>query len=357
MLRPDKNIGRFLISTPSRLVGELEYQGILITHAFPNLFSTIQWQSQLSEGAYSRSYLVISALIKEYKEENIVQHEPEFAPNMIVDLASLWFGKRFDIHGWIEHLGILFMPYGTELMPTRMAQLGGYNHKPRKDLEIPLNLEQLSIPIGLVSLSEPKSRLGAFWEAASFYARALRAYERDSEVAFLHLISALEIVSSQLDFSDAQLFDNEILSDLKTISEELADGTTIAQRIKSRLFQIRRRVVLSALELTNDAFFAGSESEHQPFALTKENLAMAVQAAYDVRSEYVHSGASFSVWLDPLIMQNEIQVGEPVLPESERELAKLLSKIPTFLGLERLVRFMILRFAHLKIKPLHDRLA
>ena len=41
--------------------------------------------------------------------------------------------------------------------------------------------------------------------------------------------------------------------------------------------------------------------------------------------------ARFSVWLDPLVMQKEIQVGKPVLPESEKELAKLLSRIPSFL--------------------------
>jgi hypothetical protein len=45
-------------------------------------------------------------------------------------------------------------------------------------------------------------------------------------------------------------------------------------------------------------------------------------------------------------MLNEMVLGKPVLQSSEKELADPLSKMPTFLGLERLVRFMILRFAH-----------
>ena len=76
-----------------------------------------------------------------------------------------------------------------------------------------------------------------------------------------------------------------------------------------------------------------------------------------MRSLYVHTGARFSIWVDPHgAMLNEMVLGKPVLQSSEKELADPLSKMPTFLGLERLVRFMILRFAHSKIVPLHDGL-
>lgn len=355
-VRPDKNVGRFLISTPSKVVGEFEHPGVLVTHAFPNLLGKTPWSYQLSENPYSRSYFVVSTPVKTYKEKGSIKVEPEFDPSLIVVLASIWFGKRFDMHGWIQREGVSFMPYGTELMPTRIPEVGTCNHKPRKDLEVSLDLGKLSVMVKLAGLNEPSSSLGVFWKAANFYTRALRAYENDSEVAFLHLISAIEVLASDLSFSEDKLYDPQTVDDLRRISKELTEGKAIAERVKSRLLQIRRKVVLSAEELTNDAFFAGSESGHKAFALTKENLAIAVQAAYDVRSSYVHGGARFSVWLDPLVMQNEIQVGEPVLPESEEELAKLLAKIPTFLGLERLVRFMTLRFAHLKVRWLHPRL-
>lgn len=352
MFRPNESIGRFLMSTPSRLVGEFECSGILVTHVFPNLLNKTQLQSQFSENLYSRSYYVISTAVEKSKEST-GKIEPKFAPDMIVDLASVWFGKRFDFHGWIENLGTFWMPYGTELSPTRMSHLGAYNHKPRKDLEISLNLKQLSSPFELLLLNEPQSKLGAFWKAASFYARALRAYENDSEVAFLHLITAIEIIASVLDFPENELYDAQSLADLKAIEEDVPKGKSVAKRVRAYMLQLSKKVNLAASELTNDTFFAGSESGHKEFALTKVNLGAAVQAAYDVRSSYVHSGVRFSMWLDPLVMQNEIQIGKPVLPVSEKELAKSLSKIPTFLGLERLVRYMILRFAHLNIKCIH----
>jgi hypothetical protein len=356
--RPAENIARFLMSTPSRLVGELECPGLLLTHAFPGVLQSTQWQTQISEGPYSRSHYVISTSLDESKNQSELFTRPlKFEPDMITDLASLWFGKRFDLHGPIEKMGLFWMPYGTESMPTRMYFLGAYNHKPRKDLQVPLKLDQLSVPVKLFSTKKPRSILGAFWKAASFYARSLRAYEDEPEVAFLDLISALEIIASELDFSDDVLYDPQTLKDLKTIEANVPGGAKVAQRIKSRLFQIRRQVVESAVELTNDTFFKGSESREANFALTKERLRSAVRAAYDVRSLYVHTGARFSIWVDPHgAMLNEMVLGKPVLQSAEKELADPLSKMPTFLGLERLVRFMILRFAHSKIVPLHDGL-
>lgn len=351
-----KSRGRFLISTPSRLVGELERPGLHVDHAFPDLLNMTEWQSQLSGGPYSRSYYVISTSVSNDEKDAMGQPVLKFHPQLITDLASVWFGKRFDPHGWTERHGSFWMPYGTELRPTRMSQLGPYNHQPRKDLGIALNWEQLSRPMTIFSFTGLGDAVGAFWKASSFYARAVRTYEEDPEVAFLHLICALEIIASQLDSTEEELFDQQTLDDFAAIQECVPNGEAVATRFRSRMFQLRRRVGLAAVQLTNDSFFSGSECAHGAFALTKDRLCDAVQAAYNVRSRYLHRGATFSIWLDPLPMQNEMQVGKPVLAESEEDLAKLLSKIPTFLGLERLVRFMLLRFAHLKITPLHEGL-
>ncbi len=42
---------------------------------------------------------------------------------------------------------------------------------------------------------------------------------------------------------------------------------------------------------------------------------------------------------------NEVQWGKPVIDDSE--LAKILIKSPTFIGMERIMRFCLLRFMHL----------
>jgi hypothetical protein len=356
MVTFDRNIGRYLFSTPSRLEGEFSSEGITIGHSFPSLGSPVPLQFQLSESPYSRNHLMLTTSLVVEETKGTV---PKYQPEMIIDLMSLWFGKQFDLHGWIEYWGVSFMPYGTALVPIRMHHLGAFNHKPRKDLMIELKLDLLQIPFMLMQIEEADLKVGAFWKAASFYSRALRSYQNEPEVAFLHLISGLEIIASQMNFSEDQIYDQQLESDFKLIIDSIAEGSDVVKRLKGRLYQLRRKVVLAAETLVNDSFFSGSESPDsykQIFALTKNNLTAAVQAAYDVRSLYVHSGARFSIWLDPLGDNNEIQVGRPVLPKSEGELATLLSKIPTFLGLERLLRFITLRYAHLYLRPLQDSL-
>lgn len=53
-LRPSRTVQTFMFSTPSRLVGEYESDGILLTHAFGDTYE------QSLEGPFSRSYYVLS---------------------------------------------------------------------------------------------------------------------------------------------------------------------------------------------------------------------------------------------------------------------------------------------------------
>src|SRR5258708_5031820 len=59
-LRPDESIHKFLISTPSRFVGEFESDDLLITHAWSGLFSRSDLHALgYRAGPYSRNYYVI----------------------------------------------------------------------------------------------------------------------------------------------------------------------------------------------------------------------------------------------------------------------------------------------------------
>ena len=111
----------------------------------------------------------------------------------------------------------------------------------------------------------------------------------------------------------------------------------------SRLYQLRRRVVYAAKHLVNDAFFEGSQAK-PPYRLTRDSLETCVKAVYDLRSRYAHGGAQFGIWFEHQVggATTEVQVGHPVLPDSQKELERVLADIPTFVGLERLVRFIIL---------------
>lgn len=359
VLSPDPHIDRFLISTPSRLVGELDTPTLRIQIAFPE--NPAAFETTLSSGPYSRDYFLISVRTPDNSAEHgdfavpcttLLNGKKLYHHNtvatMVSDLASVWFGKCFDFHGAIFAQGIARLPDMNFISPINLAP---YNHKPRSDLAIELNLDSLTPILHFLSKQEPKEEIATFWTATRFYARALRAFETDSEAAFFHLIVALEVIASKVNVPDDYLYDEQAKQELKAIKEALGDK--MESRVRSRYYQLRRRVAYAAKELTNDVFFDGSQAR-EGMRLNRSNLEKCVKAAYDLRSKYAHAGASFGIWLAGL-QGAEIQIGRPVLPDSQEELGDILANIPTFDGLERLIRFMILRFAQ-SIEAIDDRL-
>ena len=363
-LAPDPHVNRSLLSTPSRLIGQLETRDMRLQIVFPT--SRVAVQTTFKTGPHSRNYFLLSVRVPDDPSEafavpmttlldgEVIYHY-DVVGKMLTDLAAIWFGKRFDCHGVVLSDSIPHMPDLSSISPSSHFKLGPYNHEPRSDLGIELNLEELRPILGFLYKRQPERELAAFWAATRFYARALRAYETDPEVAFFHFVVSLEVIASQLEVPSEDLYDEQTQSDLKAIEQKL--GTKVAARIRSRLYQLRRRVVYAAKHLLNEAFFEGSQAK-PPYRLTRDRLETCVKAVYDLRSRYAHGGAQFGIWFEHQVggTTTEVQVGHPVLPDSQKELERILADIPTFVGLERLVRFLILRFANLNIQQLHQKL-
>lgn len=357
---------RSVISTPSRLVGQLSTPNLMMQIVFP--VSGVNLQTFMKPGPHSRSYYLLSIMEPDDPSSpeafavpitTLHDGKPTYAfgavGEMLTDLASVWFGKRFDYHSVIAHNSIAQLPNLASVSPVKHYNLDPYNHQPRPDLDIKLNLQNLNEVLPLLHTRKPAAELSAFWTATRFYARALRAFESDPEVAFFDFIVALEIIASQIDVPYKDLYDVQARKDLKAIENAL--GSKLASRVRQRYFQLSRRIVYAAKNLVNDTFFEGCRAEPQCYCLTRDNIGTCVKAAYELRSKYAHRGMPFGIWLDIIVIpQAEIQVGQPVLSDSYRKWQKILANIPTFSGLERLVRFIILRFAHLKISKIHDGL-
>jgi len=90
-LRPNKDIFKFLISTPSRLVGEFETQDLLITHAFGN-FRSDKDSLSLRAGPYSRNFYVIVCRIPPLENNQKSNYRP-FGERLC---ASLTFSLEND---------------------------------------------------------------------------------------------------------------------------------------------------------------------------------------------------------------------------------------------------------------------
>jgi hypothetical protein len=180
--------------------------------------------------------------------------------------------------------------------------------------------------------------------AGRFYNRALVEMEDQPELAYLDLVNSGEVISNEQNIPDDALYDDALKEVLLAIEKGLQDGDRIARMIRSRLYQVRRRFSLALIGLLDDYFFNHHEAKEAFLALKADAIEESLKAAYDLRSLYVHTGTQFGAWVKPLPhYANEIQMGEPVM--SDTSLKKLLVKAPSLLGLERIIRYSLLKVA------------
>jgi hypothetical protein len=262
---------------------------------------------------------------------------------------SIYFGKTFDNHGLIEGGGLFHIPE-IKASITPYPQFPPYNDDSRVDVATELNFARCGwMPRWLTSNGEGMRAVNT---AGKYYLRALRSFGHDATSAYVDLVMAGEILTDRHGMTDDELYD----TDLRAVLDKLAPKD--ANLIKKRLFQVRRKFSAGLRSHVNAGFFKRTEAKGQLAERTRlvaADIEKRLKAAYDVRSQYVHTGKTFGG--HPHSMQgwrNEIQVGKPVTGSDA--LDEALSWAPTFLGLERVIRFGLLRMAHKEIGPLHPDL-
>ena len=231
----------------------------------------------------------------------------------------------------------------------------------RKDLGIPLRFDEAQplVPIldrifaevnGTGSLSKD---LNLAFTAGRFYQQALQQYDSDTELAFLSLVNAGEVLVSGLKFTKAELRDDKLTAMLAEIDRCVKPET--AAELKERFFrQISRRFRKGLTKSLNANFYSGSESAKDFLRLKPENIEKHLRAAYDLRSTFLHAGTRFGVWVLSDGEGSETSIGTPAYGDSDWK--KLIAAIPTLNGLERVIRFALLRFIHKRISSLNQLL-
>jgi len=340
-LRPEENVQRGLISTTSRLLGEYQGDGLLLAHAWGD--HTDQSMSRWNQGPASRSAYALSFETPARDPKD--NHLPDYTPmvDVVCSYLAVLFGKRFDSHGLNESSGLFYLPDLSAFNQLCDQNLPHNTHSPRVDYPVPLNLVEVARIAPLMELEADSRPAAAFEGAAKFYLRALQSAEQDREVAYLHLVTAGEVLSNAYDYELADLLDAQVSDALDRIRSGLDDGGAIAGLLSNRLRQIRRRFLRTILSLVDDSFFERSEATVAYSAFQPESFEASIAAAYDLRSRYLHTGVPFGGWMRPAATQAEVQLGQPVVQDSQ--LATILGRAPTFIGLERVVRYCLLRFA------------
>ena len=343
-LKPDETVQKILISTTSRMVSEYENKGIVITHAWPSVYDSSA-TFRMFETPLSRSGFII-AFETPPVEKRPGMVIPNYTPTgeSICAYLSVLFGKRFDCHGLVEGTGFYQIPDLTAYTRICDPKLPFNSHEPRNCFPIPLEISQVSlIEKILFADSEIDQELLRKLEAiCKFYMRALQNAEYNPEVAYLHLITAGEMLSSFFQYSKEEMFDEQTLEDLDTIRSEIEDGSKIVNRILNRFTNVKKAFVKSLCSLLDDSFYVIAKSEKKFAPFVPENIEENIGAAYNLRSKYVHTGMSFGRWVGTSRDHSDLQFGKPVVSDSE--FTKILKKAPKFVGLERLMRYCILKF-------------
>ena len=338
-LMPDIRVQKALISTTTKLIGEFHSDYFLISHASPNM-SDRDIQLRYNESPASRSSLIVAFRTQGYDPvAGLVIPNYEHVGMIVSALMSVLYGKRFDSHGMVECSGFFYTPNLNVYNSLNNHRLPFNSHNKRDEFSIDLNLKNfITIErIVLDSCINEKLRV-AVYSASKFYQQAICNAEEDPETAYLHLITAGEIISGYDQSVVNDSLDEELVTIIGEIKDKLENGLEKAEYIKSRV-NVKRKFVNALCSLINDDFFT-TQSNEAFSKFKKENFENSIKAAYDLRSWYVHSGQSFGNWVKPSYDNGDIQNGSPIVPD--KQFAKILKNAPRICGLERTIRYCIL---------------
>ena len=188
--------------------------------------------------------------------------------------------------------------------------------------------------------------------AGRFYLEALNFFHTDPEMAYLNLVNAGEVLVSKLTYSEEDLFDEDFRKFLNEIEGKM--GKKAMEKVRSRLFQVRRKFRIGLSRLISQPFFDGHECKESGFAIIRENFESRMTAAYDLRSQFLHTGTRFGNWATILQQLNSEIGARPAYGSTEWK--ELIHRMPSLIGLERVIRFCLLRFIHQRVAPIHPKL-
>jgi Apea-like HEPN len=341
--RPDKNIQKLLISSTSRFVGEYEDENLFVGHAWPSMLDrSARFRDQSSPLSRS-AYIVAFKTNPNTEAPGFIIPTYEGVGENVCAILSLLFGKRFDFHGGLETSGFFGLPDLSHFSHFSEPSQPFNNHDVRDDLSIPLNLVEVRRVTPLLYGKIEEKKLTSFMTATQFYHRALSVAEDDPESAYLHLITAGEILAEALHTPGISLQNPKTEAVFVRIQNEMPDGVKIAKYLRSQMRGIKKQFCASIINQIDNDFFKRREQLVQWDLFQRNGFKDAIAAAYDLRSRFVHTGFSFGSWVRARGSYSERQSGVPVL--RDKKMAKTIHRAPTLNGLESVMRYALLKHA------------
>lgn len=344
-------IHRFIMSSPSNIVGEYKSDNLKVSIIFNRKKSLLEKTQHFYNVTFRTKNL--------YFGDEYLKIFPDYSYtcDFICMCVSILYGKVIYNHGLVESNNIFYQPDMTTHLFTDYDDYI-YSDIARSDLDIRLNLENIKLIEPIIMTNNVNSQiLIPFMNAARFYWRALHNLEKEPELAFIDLVSCGESLTSGYTFDKEELIkhDTELCSILEIIdNEEISIKTKkkICNFMKNRLYQVKRKYILTIMKSLNDNFFDVNETKDN-FGLgkiIKENIEKNISATYDLRSKYVHEGLNLGEHIKELSSwKNEVYLSALESKEFKNTF--------TLHGLERVMRYCLLMYIHNQMKiNIHDNL-
>ena len=335
-LRPPETVFRFLFSSPAHFAGECSGEDFWLTPAFPSFDRRGRELLRIAAGPFRRSHFCFSVEVPERDPTANTYPMYEWLGEEMSALLGGFYGKLVSNLGHLQAGRLLTVPSSDE-RPSYRYDKPPFNDRPRRPDGAEPNLTHAAPLVAkYVRVAGTDNQLPLLVRAADFYRLALETYAERPEIAFAMLISTLEVLSALRDYADEELYDEQLLADLKLISASCAEGPNIANRIRGRLYQVKRKVATLVHHTVPNAFFEQRETEMPwGFITDRDELVQRVRAAYDIRSRLLHTGNRSGLWyIEHDHQGEELGAGEPVL--DDKNLVKLLTRSVNLVGLERI---------------------
>lgn len=342
-LRVPEGVFRFLFASPAYFTAAFEKRDFALTVVFRSFDRRAgTWAF---DGPYARSTFMLSFEVPvPEKRAGIVIPQYNHVGEEVSALIGAFFGKFVVNCGHMQSGNHLTVPYMWD-SPCNSHAHPAFNQQPRKpdgtDLQLTHVEKLLEVYFYQGTGNEALDRI---LRGAEFYRMALENFYERPEMSFTLLLSALEALLDLHNYTDDEKYDETLKAQLAQIAAQCMDGAKLVESLKSRFYQIRRRVAAFVDAYIPDTYFTQSEARESWASLQKRaDLRPRVLAAYDVRSRLLHTGDRTGIWaLTHSSMGEETCLGTPVL--DDEKLKKLITSSLSLVGLER-VTSTVLRCA------------
>jgi hypothetical protein len=282
MSHPLKAKSRFckvLLSSPTKLQGNYSQEDLIIEPVSPNMMGIHSIQNRRFDRLEPEIFLgkyhyMLVFDIPEKEENSILIPDHSYVGDYISVALSVLYGKRFENHGMIEGSGFFWMPHYEDSITSYLDNYYPvYNLFPRKDVNFNLELEKCSSIVDFTLHAKNKKLFNYFFNAASFYLSSIKSIHSDLDKAYLDLITCGEILSSFYTYSEEELYSHDKKLDKilkRLVSYKVPDEDL--SFIKSRLYQVKRKFVLTLNKLINESFFNNTESRVENARFNKQDF-------------------------------------------------------------------------------------